>query len=666
MYFNPANSAQYNYNSQTKPILKSLIQRFIGSNPEIPYNPVVDFPDQYPYNRKGWCKVSMEKEFDYLEVGKKVAAYTNWTAENDREATLILECYGPTTVFVDKVQVFVSNPSQENCRTENAIPILLKKGWNQLVIITEKTPLGFGFSIRSDKPQWDPTHFYRNADYFLPMLGFNCSEFSGNLSLENFVEPSWIEEKEEISSKAEETYLVKIAITDANQVLTYRGNGKLYFNDGTQILNEKAIQITHNDGWLDLIYKGTALSEDLAKISGPSNIENNWLYCGPVSSSENFVTDFKTIQLSPDREKIYWRVPIKGAYIRLARNAPLFAHWTYWMGVTLYGLLEASDFFDEVSWKEYALASVKQITDYDQYGQWDKEKYNYTIINTQFYWLDELDDCGSFGNLMLESLNYQKNESAILIAERIADFMEAGVLRQPDGAFYRSNETMWVDDLYMSTPFLVRYWELTRNEQYLNDAIKQFYFFKERFFLEEKQIMSHIFDTRFKKANNIPWSRGNGWVIFSLSELLNKLPEDHVERPKLVKFYNQLVTGLLAQQDEKGLWHQIIDDETTYSESSCSAMFICALSRGIRNGYLDEELIEISTKAIQRAWKGLITYCIDKNGNLYGVCRGSGFSFSRDYYKSLGWLLNDAHGIGIVALAGVEYEKVIQFVTDKS
>ena len=39
----------------------------------------------------------------------------------------------------------------------------------------------------------------------------------------------------------------------------------------------------------------------------------------------------------------------------------------------------------------------------------------------------------------------------------------------------------------------------------------------------------------------------------------------------------------------------------------------------------------------------------------YGVCRGSGFSFSRAYYRSLSWNFNDTHGIGIVMLAGVEY-----------
>ena len=58
--------------------------------------------------------------------------------------------------------------------------------------------------------------------------------------------------------------------------------------------------------------------------------------------------------------------------------------------------------------------------------------------------------------------------------------------------------------------------------------------------------------------------------------------------------------------------------------------------------------------AAHRAWQGLTEQAIDAQGNLYGVCRGSGFSFSRAYYRSLSWNFNDTHGIGIVMLAGTE------------
>lgn len=654
MYFEKINSAKKNYGNQTEKILKTLIQRFIGANPEVPYHPVVDFPEVTPYDDGGWCHV-LDGQFSELALGKKVLATTYWPAGNDRTGSLVFKVFGPTSIYVNEELILKTNPGQENLRQDIHIASKLHKGWNKLSVVTEKTPLGLGFQIRSGSPQWDPNHFFMKGNYSLPLMGFSAKEYTNDL-----IEAPLSLEKEEITSEKAEIYLVKLMVKENAKTFVYQGEGSLSFN-GQVVKSNESIAIPRGLDWLDFVYEGQQLTADLASLTLDNQEDVTWLYCGPVAASEKIDFSFTALQTSSTGEKIYWQAPFVGAKVRIARNAALFAHWTYWMGVTLYGFLEAGSYFNHQEWNEYALASVRQITDHDQYGLWDKKQYHYPLINTQFYWLNELDDCGSFGNLMLESLHYQKNTAAEQIAPRIADFMENHVLRQEDQAYYRGNDTMWIDDLYMSTPFLTRYWELSHDEKYLQEAIRQFRLFKKRFFMADKNLMSHIYDTRFNKANRIPWSRGNGWVIFSLSELLNKLPENHPDQKELVTFFNEMVQGLLVQQDENGLWHQIIDDHEAYSESSCTAMFICAFSRGIRNGYLNESLIEEARTSVYKAWNGLIEYCVDKDGNLYGVCRGSGFSFSRAYYRSLGWALNDAHGIGIVALAGVEYEKLKDF-----
>ncbi|MNE94154.1 hypothetical protein D3C80_1920900 [compost metagenome] len=64
-----------------------------------------------------------------------------------------------------------------------------------------------------------------------------------------------------------------------------------------------------------------------------------------------------------------------------------------------------------------------------------------------------------------------------------------------------------------------------------------------------------------------------------------------------------------------------------------------------------------------KGWQGLCSRAIDKQGNLYGVCKGSSWSHSHSYYKhDLGWNLNDTHGIGIVLLAGIEAERMREFL----
>lgn len=659
MYFDSMFSAKSSYGSHTEPILEALIQRFIGSNPELPYCPVLDMPTSFSYDDKGGCNCVLDNQFANLPVGGQVVASTYWPCENDRDATMMLKCYGPTKVYVNGERVFISEPYQENYRIETGIPLLLNKGMNLVSFVTEKTTIGLGFRIRTGLPQWDPVHYFQKSDTFLPLMGFNCSVYSDESDLLESNIPTANLIPVNVHSESDETYLVKVPVPASVTSFTYNGAGSLSVISGEKIEKNKVVKIDNDMDWLDFVYRGKQLSADFGEFNWNSTDDVNWLYCGPVDFSDNLSVEFSKLQKNTVGESIYWQAPYEGVHVRMMRRSNLYAHWTYWMGVTLYGFLEAGEFFNKPEWQAYALSSLKQITDFDQYSQWDKAQYHYPMINTQLYWLNELDDCGSFGNFMLESLNYRDNDEARPIANRIADFMKNHMLRQSDGAFYRENETMWVDDLYMSTPFLTRYWSLTGEDSYLEEAINQFYLFKKRLFMEDKQLMSHIYDTKFQQPNRIPWSRGNGWVVFSLSELLNKMPETHPKREGLVTFYNQMMAGIIAQQDKSGLWHQVLDDETTYIESSCTAMFICALSRGIRNHYISDGLYDEAIVTVKKAWDGLITNCVDKDGNLYGVCRGSGHSFSRDYYHGLGWLLNDPHGTGIVALAGVEYEKLM-------
>ena len=99
------------------------------------------------------------------------------------------------------------------------------------------------------------------------------------------------------------------------------------------------------------------------------------------------------------------------------------------------------------------------------------------------------------------------------------------------------------------------------------------------------------------------------------------------------------------------MFHQVTNDPFSYAETSSTAMFALSFLRGYKNGWLTKEY----KTAAEKAWRALTDCCIDKDGNLYGVCRGSGFSFREEYYRDeLSWVLNDTHGIGIVLLLASE------------
>ncbi|WP_341277723.1 glycoside hydrolase family 88 protein [Paenibacillus sp. FSL H8-0537] len=414
-----------------------------------------------------------------------------------------------------------------------------------------------------------------------------------------------------------------------------------------------------------------------------------WLYVGPFAAEatsptwEQLIrTDLlyplnKVSEPAAQRKLLntYWQLDRPNTWVRpYYENAMLsnkwtvgtvsnYARWDYPLGVTIYGLLQTGRFLERPDIVSYATQHVEACTEMYDYSFWDREQYGFPAINQQLVMMKMLDNCGSFGSAMLESRVGMASAELEPIAERIADFMLNKLERKPDGAFYRTCEgeyaanTMWADDLYMSTPFLCRYARLTGNREALDEAAKQFLRFKSYLFMPEEKLMSHVYDFKYDRATGIPWGRGNGWTIFSLTEVLEALPQAHELRDELLDFFNELCEGYAARQSERGLWHQVVNRPDTYLEASCTAMFAYGFARGVRFGWVKQPAAIMN--AAFRAWDGLTRYAIDRQGNVHGVCSGSRYAFTADYYdQDLRTVVNDNHGIGIMMLAGTEVAKL--------
>lgn len=206
--------------------------------------------------------------------------------------------------------------------------------------------------------------------------------------------------------------------------------------------------------------------------------------------------------------------------------------------------------------------------------------------------------------------------------------------------------------------------------------------------MEDKKLFSHIYFLKEQTANRIPWGRGNGWVFLSLSDLLYTLHrheteskktkkahsvsrEERIEMRKMQQMQNPLTeeewtflknllynfaAGLMTCQDEEGMLHQILDDPTSYQETSCTGMFVIGLSYGGLSGILEEECLE----AAKRAMKALEKKRVAPDGTIKGVCRGSWCSMERKYYKELGTVDDDDHGTGIFLWAQAALAQVLE------
>lgn len=714
-------SIKYAFEGNEVDIIRTIANKYIGNNPPIPFEYMLWNKDGFKSNKEGDYVLDFAQKYPKAHNGQIAYGVASHWSHQEGDFTFKLKCNGPITMCVNGEQVFKSNnedETQENYYRK--ICVSLNPGWNVIALKCTKSIIGFGCTFGSISPKWAPINLHTP---FKEREGHSGWIFSELLDKENesiqyrvhhdmnekemgirwYPTNEWNETQKNvipcrrIFQEEKVGYILawsKINNVNLNKkdyilkVKTYSAiemyiNGVSYFKE--EQAGEYNINVCLAYGDHDILIKSEIRDNEEWGYEIESSEENlfvlpypvkgqisPWLYVGPLIE-ENLLEPITSIQ-SVERVfegiegQTYWRADLPTTYIRPFVKSELFGRWTYPLGVTLYGLIQAGRVLKDESIINYVIRHVEGCTKMYAYSKWDKDQYGYPGINHQLLFLDALDDCGSFGSLMLEVLGESEGKAVEDIAHLIGKYMIEEQERLEDGTFFRGHTddgTMWADDLYMSVPFLCRYHQLTQDRKYLDEAIAQILKFKNYLFMEEENIMSHVYSGRYKTMTGIPWGRGNGWVFFSISELLGTLPEGYKGKEEVLKFYNQLLKGYLNLQGENGLWHQVLNCKEAYEETSCTSMFLYGMARGVRYGWIQGDEISRVIEAVYKAWEGIIEKSVDRYGNVYGICKGSSFSFTKEYYMyELLTNLNDTHGIGIVLLAGIELEKLKQFLRE--
>ena len=424
-------------------------------------------------------------------------------------------------------------------------------------------------------------------------------------------------------------------------------NGKISLKKGDEVI----VKCEKGDEW------GFSYSGDLYVPKLPDEAV---LTIGTFGSSKAIDVKYGP-ELYIDYVKPYRNAEGKRCFFKLGRtdyymvaemNTYFYSQWFYALMVGEYGLLDATRLVGKDEYQQYFIDSMGTMAEYYELQKWHKETFGESAFMQRGMNPDDLDAIGSIGMNMCELFSLTGNRSALGVAEVLAQAIKH-IPRFSDRTFHRG-PTMWADDTYMSCPFMLRYGLLKDDKDYLEECANQLLGFRDKLFMEDKGLFSHIYFVEEKTPNRIPWGRGNGWVFVTLSELIEKLPEDTKRYNELVELYLSFAKGVIAHQGENGLWHQVLDIPSSYEETSCTGMFIIGLCRGIRLGLLGEEVKEV----INKAYNGLMGNKIDKDGNVLGVCRGSWCSMEAKYYINLGTIDNDDHGTGIILSALYQMSKL--------
>jgi len=236
---------------------------------------------------------------------------------------------------------------------------------------------------------------------------------------------------------------------------------------------------------------------------------------------------------------------------------------------------------------------------------------------------------------------------------------------------------MWLDGLYMGQPFNAEYASTFKKDpKTFDDIINQFVWMEKNTRDEKTGLLYHAWDESkgMKWSNDVTgrsphfWSRAMGWYAMALVEVPDFLPKDHAGHQTLKDIFVRLAEGIRKFQDPaSAVWWQVTDSinsKGNYLESSSSGMFVYALAKGVRLGYLPASYLEIAKKGFDGMVKQFIE--TDTNGqvSLKNTCRGAGLgnnpyrSGSFQYYLSEPIVTNDAHGVGAFLMAANEMEKL--------
>ena len=420
------------------------------------------------------------------------------------------------------------------------------------------------------------------------------------------------------------------------------------------------------------------------------------VYLGPFYGTQchgpEYGWDFTQVFTNQKGKRLYWGF-CDGSELRIYLDSIFYGQWFYALMVGFYGIRAAARFLEDGERQRLFVENMCFMAGYFDYIRYDIEKHVMPAFMPRLYEMNVLDNIGTMGMNFIDAYLDSSERALLPVIGRIRRQMEETIPRLEDGTYYRL-DTMWADDLYMSCPFLVRLGRLTGDVSWYEKAKAQIQGFRRRLYMEEEGVFSHIYFPGKGRANHVPWGRGNGWVMWTLSELLMYGEEesgrnsgggeeanasfsadgkgrcglddtDEMGIQRLIhgkskmelsaekRLFQRMADSIRALQDESGLWHQVLNrkDADSYPETSCTGMFLLSFTRGVKYGWLGEDFLE----CMERAWRGLLAHSIDRKGNVYGVCMGSGCHMEAEYYFTIPTIINDDHGTGVILAAGAEY-----------
>jgi len=204
-------------------------------------------------------------------------------------------------------------------------------------------------------------------------------------------------------------------------------------------------------------------------------------------------------------------------------------------------------------------------------------------------------------------------------------------------------------------PALAEAGRMTGKQAYYDDAVKNVLNMSKYLFNDQLGIYTHGWNINHPDAPRFYWARANGWAVLAMSDLLDVLPKNHPGYPKVLAQLRKTLKGVAELQSGAGLWHQMIDRNDSYLETSASAMFVYGIAHAVNEGWVSPTTYG---SIAQAGWQALSAR-INAEGQVEGTCVGTTFAGDQTYYYNRPTSVHALHGYGPTLLAGAEMIRLI-------
>jgi len=244
------------------------------------------------------------------------------------------------------------------------------------------------------------------------------------------------------------------------------------------------------------------------------------------------------------------------------------------------------------------------------------------------------------------------------VVQDARDYIFLKASRTNDGGInhmgWISGNQLWVDTLFMITPFLMELGSATNDSQCFDEAVKQFEVFSNHLRDADTGLYRHMYDADTGEV--MPpvadyWGRGNAWVVAASGIALGFLPEEHDGYEGILSRFIQQANSMGNLLDSSGRWHTIMNRPDTYLETSAGLITAYGIYKAAQAGLADEDILQIADKAFAGGMNQIV---VDKNEGT--LLLGTSYGTSPSTWEMYQYVLKGeqvSYGVGAFILAAV-------------